>query len=161
MNKILEIFSVKTVISFIVAVFLVAFDRFLKISALVNQDWSINLISEILKFNFAKNYNIAFSLPLGGMLLLGLVIICLVLLLFYFSYLFFKKDFSKFNCVIFVFLGAISNLIDRLRYGYVIDYLDLKYFTIFNLADVMISGGVACLLLLIFLEERGIKKMGR
>lgn len=161
MNKILEIFSVKTVISFVIAVFLVALDRFLKISSLVNQNWSIDLVPQILKFNFAKNYNIAFSLPLGGLFLLCLVIICLVILFFYSSHLFLKRDFGKFNCVIFVILGAFSNLIDRLRYGYVIDYLDLRYFTIFNLADVMISGGVACLLLLIFLEERKIKKMGR
>ncbi|MBU1778489.1 signal peptidase II, partial [Patescibacteria group bacterium] len=45
----------------------------------------------------------------------------------------------------FIIFGAISNLTDRLEYGYVIDYFSLKYFTIFNLADVMIVIGVFCL----------------
>jgi signal peptidase II len=40
------------------------------------------------------------------------------------------------------FLGAFSNLYDRLHYGYVIDYFDLKYFTVFNLSDVMIIIGI-------------------
>ncbi len=43
--------------------------------------------------------------------------------------------------------GAISNIIDRLSYGYVIDYLSLRYFTVFNLADVMISSGAIILIL--------------
>jgi signal peptidase II len=46
----------------------------------------------------------------------------------------------------FIIFGAISNILDRLIYGYVIDYLELKYFTVFNLADVMISGGAIILL---------------
>jgi len=45
-----------------------------------------------------------------------------------------------------VILGAAGNLFDRLKYGYVVDYLDLKYFTAFNLADVMIVAGVIYLI---------------
>ena len=39
----------------------------------------------------------------------------------------------------FTILGASSNFYDRLKYGFVVDYLDLKYFTVFNVADAMIS----------------------
>ena len=46
-----------------------------------------------------------------------------------------------------ILFGAISNILDRFSYGYVVDYLELKYFTVFNLADMMISGGVIVLLL--------------
>ncbi len=45
-----------------------------------------------------------------------------------------------------IVLGAGSNLLDRIKYSYVIDYIDLKYFTVFNIADTMISLGVALLL---------------
>jgi lipoprotein signal peptidase len=38
--------------------------------------------------------------------------------------------------------GAISNLIDRVYYGCVIDFIDLKVWPIFNLADVFICFGV-------------------
>ena len=54
--------------------------------------------------------------------------------------------------------GAIGNLIDRLRFGYVIDFIHLHwqnhYFPAFNLADAAISVGVCFLLIDWFLLER-------
>ncbi len=46
--------------------------------------------------------------------------------------------------------GALGNLIDRLRYGYVIDFLDFRVWPVFNVADICISVGtilfcIACL----------------
>lgn len=48
--------------------------------------------------------------------------------------------------------GALGNIVDRVRLGYVIDYADLHFgdfrpFLIFNLADAMISIGVVLLLI--------------
>ena len=47
--------------------------------------------------------------------------------------------------------GAIGNLIDRVRYGYVIDFLDVYYqswhWPAFNVADSAISLGVVLMLL--------------
>ena len=47
--------------------------------------------------------------------------------------------------------GAVGNVIDRLRLGYVVDFLDFHYadlhFPAFNLADSAISVGAACLIL--------------
>lgn len=46
--------------------------------------------------------------------------------------------------------GALGNLIDRIAYGYVVDFLyfhwDAHYFPAFNLADSAISAGAALLL---------------
>lgn len=55
--------------------------------------------------------------------------------------------------------GAMGNIVDRARFGYVVDYADLHFgdfrpFFIFNLADAAISIGVAILLLrAIFMKE--------
>lgn len=38
--------------------------------------------------------------------------------------------------------GAIGNLIDRLRFGYVIDFIDLRVWPVFNIADSCITVGV-------------------
>lgn len=51
--------------------------------------------------------------------------------------------------------GALGNIVDRARYGYVVDYADLHFgafrpFFIFNLADAAISIGVVILLLRAF-----------
>jgi signal peptidase II len=58
-----------------------------------------------------------------------------------------------------VFGGAIGNYIDRIRFRYVIDFLDFhlqeKYtWPAFNIADMAIVGGVGLLLILMFNEGR-------
>lgn len=61
----------------------------------------------------------------------------------------------------FIIGGALGNMIDRVRYGYVIDFLDFSglYFPwVFNVADVSINIGIACLLIDAFLiRERAPK----
>ena len=52
--------------------------------------------------------------------------------------------------------GALGNIVDRIRYGYVVDYADLHFgafrpFYIFNLADAAITIGVLILLARAFL----------
>ena len=53
--------------------------------------------------------------------------------------------------------GIIGNLIDRILYGYVIDYLDFKlfnyHFAIFNLADTFIVISCLIILALVIKEE--------
>jgi signal peptidase II len=57
-----------------------------------------------------------------------------------------------------VFGGALGNILDRVRHGYVVDFADLHFgsfrpFFIFNVADAAISIGVAILLLRAFLVK--------
>nr|WP_315989284.1 signal peptidase II [Desulforamulus aquiferis] len=52
--------------------------------------------------------------------------------------------------------GALGNLIDRIRFTKVIDFLDFRIWPVFNLADTAISIGVALILLDAFREfKRG------
>jgi len=41
--------------------------------------------------------------------------------------------------------GAVGNLIDRLRFGFVIDFLDFRVWPVFNIADSAITIGVVLL----------------
>jgi signal peptidase II len=50
--------------------------------------------------------------------------------------------------------GSLSNLLDRVRLGYVTDFLDLRYWPAFNLADSFIVIGVLVLLGALLLAER-------
>jgi signal peptidase II len=50
--------------------------------------------------------------------------------------------------------GSVSNLADRVRLGFVTDFLDLRYWPAFNLADSFIVIGVEILLAALLLAER-------
>jgi signal peptidase II len=54
--------------------------------------------------------------------------------------------------------GSLSNLVDRVRLGYVTDFLDFRYWPAFNLADSFIVIGVGILLTALMLAEREPKK---
>ena len=49
--------------------------------------------------------------------------------------------------------GSVSNLIDRVRLGHVTDFLDLRYWPAFNLADSFIVAGVGILIAALLLAE--------
>ena len=49
--------------------------------------------------------------------------------------------------------GSTSNLIDRIRLGHVTDFLDLRYWPAFNLADSFIVVGVGILFVALLLGE--------
>lgn len=62
-----------------------------------------------------------------------------------------------------IFSGAIGNLIDRLRFGYVIDFLyfhyrEVYYYPAFNVADSAIVVGVALMFLLSFTRKENVGK---
>ena len=50
--------------------------------------------------------------------------------------------------------GSLSNLADRVRLGHVTDFLDLRYWPAFNLADTFIVAGVAVLIAALLLADR-------
>ena len=41
--------------------------------------------------------------------------------------------------------GAVGNLLDRIRYGVVVDFLDFRVWPVFNIADIAIVFGVGCI----------------
>ena len=70
-----------------------------------------------------------------------------------------NKKIDMFNTVIYSLLlgGIIGNLLDRITYGYVIDYLEFiifKYhYPIFNFADICIVIAVFCIIIKSIQEE--------
>jgi len=49
-------------------------------------------------------------------------------------------------CLSLIFGGALGNVIDRVRLGYVVDFLDFRVWPVFNVADSAITIGVTLLL---------------
>lgn len=89
-----------------------------------------------------KNFGVAFGILKGqtGLLILFISVILIVLLYLVFS----KKIKSKqlLVAISFIIGGGIGNLIDRMFFGYVIDYLKLSFFPpVCNLSDYFICLG--------------------
>ena len=57
--------------------------------------------------------------------------------------------------------GSVSNLVDRVRLGYVTDFIDLRYWPAFNLADTFIVVGVVILLTTLLAAGRMPRNRGR
>lgn len=123
-------------------------DRFFKFLAVNNYlSEGVNIIGDFFQLNFTPNPNIAFSLPLSGTWLNILIILIILSLIAHFTQAIRKNNFRYISYLVLIIIGAISNLYDRLKYGFVIDYFDLKHFTVFNLADALIFLGVVFLMI--------------
>jgi len=114
---------------------LAVLDRFLKIfflKTLSNQDGV---------FALYLNKNMAFSLPVPAVILYPMLFMVFFALLFlwYRDLRADKKYIWPYGLII---IGAASNIWDRLQYGGVIDYLNVPFFTVLNLSDIYIFGGV-------------------
>lgn len=129
-------------------VFLVLLDRLLKFSALYfilahSTDQQIKILGNFFTLTFFQNKNLAFSLPWNNReIIVSLMILLIVLLIYFFVKSCKKQNFSAALAFAFIITGAFSNLFDRLFYGYVIDYFYLYPISFFNLADLLIGGGI-------------------
>jgi signal peptidase II len=56
--------------------------------------------------------------------------------------------------------GAVGNLVDRLRFSHVIDFLDLHWWPVFNFADMAIVVGSFLLVWYVFMQERSERTNG-
>lgn len=49
--------------------------------------------------------------------------------------------------------GAIGNLVDRIQWGHVVDFIDLRFWPVFNVADIGVTVGGAIIIALLIRDE--------
>jgi signal peptidase II len=91
------------------------------------------------------NLGISFGIVLPSFLF-WLIWIILILSLFYYYFSQKKKSFATTLGLTFILSGAISNVLDRLFLGCVIDFINLQVWPLFNLADAFIFFGAIIIL---------------
>lgn len=113
----------------------------------------IPIIDGYLRFKGVRNPGGAFGLLPESKILL--VIITAFVILFVMIYYLINKPEKK-SIIIALSLivgGAIGNLIDRIAFDKVTDFIDLRFWPVFNLADVAIVMGVIVFIVIIFKNE--------
>lgn len=136
--------TILSIISFLIIVI----DRVVKI--LVNRyiplNKTVNVIKNVFYLTNVHNEGAAFSIMYGLRYILIAISIAFLVLIIYYMY---KK--KKYNIEFALIIGGLlGNLIDRIVFGYVVDYIGViifkYYFPIFNIADAFIVIGAIILL---------------
>lgn len=141
---------------FIIIILVVALDQLTKYLIKTNLDLNstIPLLDGIFHITYIQNSGAAFSMfqnKTGFLIAMQLIVITIVLV-----YLI-KRQKKEHWCLLvslsLIAAGGIGNLIDRAMNGYVVDFLDFRFWPIFNVADISVCVGCGLLVLYMFFIE--------
>ncbi len=114
---------------------------------------TIKVIPGIFHITYVKNYGIGFGLLQG---LVPFIIVASILIIIGLLYYMREIPDSPFINTTFALLlgGSIGNLIDRIAFGYVIDFLDFRIWPVFNIADSAVTIGGILLMFWLYNEDK-------
>ena len=146
---------------------IVAIDQATKLSIMQSMrlNESIPIIPNLFSLTYIRNPGAAFGLLAGSSDAFRMVFFGITSLFFFFFLLTIlfrlpQKDWKGQLSIAGILGGAIGNLIDRLRYGEVIDFLDVYvdtyHWPAFNVADSAISVGVVFLIIHFAFEKKDV-----
>lgn len=147
--------------SFLSAVLsVIAFDRLTKILAvnMLAEGRSLPVLPDMFHLTLVFNTGAAFGLLRGQRLFFTVISILAVLFIVY--YILKNKAAGSISLIALGLIagGALGNLFDRMRYGQVIDFLDLRIWPVFNIADSAITVGAAILIVRMLIGSYNINK---
>lgn len=122
---------------YLITLILLSVDQFSKyiIRQKMSLAESIPIIKSVFHITYVENRGIAFGLfPQGSSLFIVISLIIILVIIFFERKKVIKSLKERF-CLGLILGGALGNLIDRLRFGFVIDFLDFRIWPVFNLAD--------------------------
>ena len=141
---------------FLLTLLVLAFDQFIKVIVTVKLDplQSVTVIKDVFTITYVRNYGAAFGILQSKTLFLITLSIAVILLVWIN-----RNKLSGYPKVFQVGLGlalggALGNLVDRIRLGYVVDFLDFHFWPVFNLADIAIVCGVGLMILGFYYDHK-------
>lgn len=140
----------------LVASLVIIIDRFAKFLVFNNllEGQSIEAVPKIFHITLVLNTGAAFGLfkeKNQFFIVSSFIVITLIFLYVIFDK---EKDIFKQSALGLILGGAIGNLIDRLLFGHIIDFLDFRVWPVFNIADSAITVGSLLLVLRLFLLKK-------
>ncbi|MDR1473195.1 MAG: signal peptidase II [Lactobacillales bacterium] len=150
--------QVQCIIILSFATVLISIDQLVKI--LIDQNISLNesvaFIPKVLSITHVHNSGAAWNLLDGHTCFLTFITIIAAGVIFYYFWRSIKQSKWLNIALLLMFSGAVSNFIDRVLHGYVIDMFQTKFidFPVFNMADSYLVVGVCLLIIYIFIIDR-------
>lgn len=160
MNKQVKIVTMWSILVLLIDFLIKSIIRFF-----LEPDSVINIINNFFSIAFRQNTGGAFSILTGHPIVLAIIGIIVIDVLIYFI---FKEGIDNTEEILYSLLigGILGNILDRMLFGYVIDYLEFTFgsyrFPTFNFADICIV--VSIFLLVIHMirgDKDGNKNTGR
>ena len=158
MSKKKKIFLLADYLMIAFFVFLDQFTKHLAVKHLQDKP-SFKIIDGVFELNFLKNSGAAFGVLQNQKVFFILIALMILIII---SYVLFRMpDDKKYNIMhillVLIASGAAGNMIDRIRYDYVVDffYFVLINFPIFNVADIYVTVAtfLFAILLLFYYKE--------
>lgn len=146
---------------FLITILIVVLDQISKYAAVKylkgNSPYIIS--KNFFQLYYVENYGAAFSILQGKkiffVIITSIVIVSIIFFLVKSSY---NLNWMMEISLTILLGGAIGNLIDRIRLGYVVDFISVKFgsmydFPVFNIADVAIVIGTFLIMIMVLLNK--------
>lgn len=144
-----------------IILFGILLDRITKIWAIevLSKISQVIVIKDLFSLLYLQNKGAAFGILQGKLYFLTIITIIVIIGIIY--YIIKCKPSSKLLRISFslIISGALGNLMDRMFYKYVVDFIsihykDFYYFPVFNIADMLVVIGTALLAFYLLKEEK-------
>jgi len=145
------IFRVLSISSFVLIV-----DRLTKYILLKNlsEGQSVGVVPGIFHITLVLNSGAAFGLFKGRSLFFTISAALVMIFICFYIWRGGCKDLLTLTALGLILGGAAGNLIDRVLFGYIIDFLDFRIWPVFNIADTSITIGAFILAIRIMFNKR-------
>lgn len=124
------------------------------------QSGPVQLVPGVLQLKLTFNYSLAFGLFTAKTTIGFLIVVALVLLFVTYVKSVPNKSPASYISLGMIVGGALGNIVDRLRLGYVIDFINIIFWSVFNVADIAIVTGLVLLIYKSLLSHSAEKQQG-
>ncbi|MBW7573655.1 signal peptidase II [Caproiciproducens faecalis] len=138
------------IIALLLAAAAVAADQILKLLVTSNlqPNSGFNVIDGFFKIFYIQNRGAAFGMLQNQRWFFILVTLSISAVIIYALFKYRQHNFFSYAASVLIIGGGIGNLIDRVLYGYVVDYIYVTFFPpIFNFADCCVTVGTVFLII--------------
>lgn len=139
---------------FLLSLFIFVFDQVTKtiIIKFVNLGESFPIVRNIFHLTLVFNRGAAFGMFArnSGLFIIVSTFVTLLIIISFIRHLS-SRSLHRYRIPLLIILGGtVGNLVDRLRFGFVIDFIDFRVWPVFNIADIAITTGAILLVWRIF-----------